>query len=493
MAQAIGRGLRPPRREEEPQPARLKFLVAEARHRGVQAARARGARRPCPTTRAGRTYLDRDPDATTRSRRAPGRAAQRRGRSPRASTSGRATNVYRAAAARLRGRRPSPCRSATARPTRSARSADIAAPLRRRRPCAPPSSRTSCCAGCREADLPALYTELQGDRPAPSPAPGTIVDVTACPGTDTCKLGIASSRGLAGELRTRLAAQAVDAGRGRPRPAHQDQRLLQLLRPAPRRRHRLLRQQPQRRRLHRAALPGRARRPVARERAARTAWRSARCRPSASPRSSTRITDRFVAERAGRASPSRTSASASARRSSRRWSTTCTTVPPHDERPRRSTATGATRASTRSATWASASAPARSSRSTDFELAAAESIAFEAQVALDDGDLARADERAYAAMLGGRPRAGAHREPERARTTPTRSCASSRSASTTRSGSSTASPRAASRARSSTATRSRPRRTRPRPRASWSRRRSSSSTPSTPFEIREAGAQSALV
>jgi sulfite reductase (ferredoxin) len=29
--------------------------------------------------------------------------------------------------------------------------------------------------------------------------------VTACPGTDTCKLGIASSRGLAGELRTRSA------------------------------------------------------------------------------------------------------------------------------------------------------------------------------------------------------------------------------------------------------------------------------------------------
>jgi sulfite reductase (ferredoxin) len=43
------------------------------------------------------------------------------------------------------------------------------------------------------------------------PGAGTIVDVTACPGTDTCKLGIASSRGLAGELRRRLAA--ADAGR----------------------------------------------------------------------------------------------------------------------------------------------------------------------------------------------------------------------------------------------------------------------------------------
>jgi sulfite reductase (ferredoxin) len=41
------------------------------------------------------------------------------------------------------------------------------------------------------------------------PGAGTIVDVTACPGTDTCKLGIASSRGLAGELSQQLAAQSA--------------------------------------------------------------------------------------------------------------------------------------------------------------------------------------------------------------------------------------------------------------------------------------------
>jgi sulfite reductase (ferredoxin) len=39
------------------------------------------------------------------------------------------------------------------------------------------------------------------------PGASSIVDVTACPGTDTCKLGIASSRGLAGELRRQLAEQ----------------------------------------------------------------------------------------------------------------------------------------------------------------------------------------------------------------------------------------------------------------------------------------------
>lgn len=60
-----------------------------------------------------------------------------------------------------------------------------------------------------ERDLPELHRALVelglGDSGA-----STIVDVTACPGTDTCKLGIASSRGLASELSQRLAAKALD-------------------------------------------------------------------------------------------------------------------------------------------------------------------------------------------------------------------------------------------------------------------------------------------
>lgn len=59
-----------------------------------------------------------------------------------------------------------------------------------------------------EAQLPALYEALK-QVGLGLPGAGTIVDVTACPGTDTCKLGIASSRGLAGELRKRLAEKAV--------------------------------------------------------------------------------------------------------------------------------------------------------------------------------------------------------------------------------------------------------------------------------------------
>jgi sulfite reductase (ferredoxin) len=54
-----------------------------------------------------------------------------------------------------------------------------------------------------EADLPALHAELKRLDLALGGA-GKIEDVVSCPGTDTCKLGIAASRGLAAELHERL-------------------------------------------------------------------------------------------------------------------------------------------------------------------------------------------------------------------------------------------------------------------------------------------------
>ena len=57
------------------------------------------------------------------------------------------------------------------------------------------------------ADLPALYDDLAAAGLGEAGA-GSIVDIVACPGTDTCKLGISSSRGLAAELRNRLAEQS---------------------------------------------------------------------------------------------------------------------------------------------------------------------------------------------------------------------------------------------------------------------------------------------
>jgi sulfite reductase (ferredoxin) len=50
-----------------------------------------------------------------------------------------------------------------------------------------------------EADLPALYEALAAVDLA-APGAETIADLTSCPGTDTCKLGIAASRGLVAEL-----------------------------------------------------------------------------------------------------------------------------------------------------------------------------------------------------------------------------------------------------------------------------------------------------
>jgi sulfite reductase (ferredoxin) len=59
-----------------------------------------------------------------------------------------------------------------------------------------------------EADLVGFYQALDAVGLGEAGA-GQITDVTACPGTDTCKLGISSSRGLASELRKQL--KLVDA------------------------------------------------------------------------------------------------------------------------------------------------------------------------------------------------------------------------------------------------------------------------------------------
>jgi sulfite reductase (ferredoxin) len=60
-----------------------------------------------------------------------------------------------------------------------------------------------------QSDLPALYEALEAAELA-APGAGTIVDIVSCPGTDTCKLGISSSRGLAAELRKQLAEKSFE-------------------------------------------------------------------------------------------------------------------------------------------------------------------------------------------------------------------------------------------------------------------------------------------
>jgi sulfite reductase (ferredoxin) len=66
------------------------------------------------------------------------------------------------------------------------------------------------------ADLPALHADLLAIGLGAAGA-GTITDIAACPGTDTCKLGISSSRSLAAELRRQLGDQGEalpEAARG---------------------------------------------------------------------------------------------------------------------------------------------------------------------------------------------------------------------------------------------------------------------------------------
>ena len=57
-------------------------------------------------------------------------------------------------------------------------------------------------------DLPALWRDLDALRLA-APLADSVADITACPGTDSCKLGIASSRGLAGVLHRQFTEDAV--------------------------------------------------------------------------------------------------------------------------------------------------------------------------------------------------------------------------------------------------------------------------------------------
>ena len=107
--------------------------------------------------------------------------------------------------------------------------------------CAPRSSRTSSCAGCREADLPALYARAR--RRSASAQPGRRHDRRhhRLPGhrhLQARHLVVARPRGGAAGAGSR--APRPQARRARCASLHiKMQRLLQLLRPAPRRRHRL--------------------------------------------------------------------------------------------------------------------------------------------------------------------------------------------------------------------------------------------------------------
>ena len=60
-----------------------------------------------------------------------------------------------------------------------------------------------------DSDLYDLYKELDAIKLGQAGA-SNIVDIVACPGTDTCKLGISSSRGLAAILKKNLDEKSLE-------------------------------------------------------------------------------------------------------------------------------------------------------------------------------------------------------------------------------------------------------------------------------------------
>ena len=248
-----------------------------------------------------------------------------------------------------------------------------------------------------EGDLPALYSELVAIDLA-APGAGTIVDVTSCPGTDTCKLGIASSRGLAGELRTRLAARQLgldEAVRGLRIKVSgcfnscgqhhvadigffgNSRKINGVTVPH-----------------FQVVLGGRWRENAGSYGLAIGAVPSKRI-----PEVVDAITARFVAER----EPGESFQDFIARLGKKELGALVVqlkTVPSPDEDPGFYTDWGDARVFTMGDMGIGECAGEVISK-TDLELSFAESIVFDAQVALEEGDRARADERAYAAMVAG--------------------------------------------------------------------------------------------
>lgn len=248
-----------------------------------------------------------------------------------------------------------------------------------------------------EQDLPALYADLAAIDLA-APGAGTIVDVTSCPGTDTCKLGIASSRGLAGELRTRLAARQFEMDEavrglrikvsgcfnscGQHHVADigffgNSRKINGVTVPH-----------------FQVVLGGRWRENAGSYGLAIGAVPSKRI-----PEVVDTITARFVAER----DPDESFQDYIARLGKRELGALIAelkTVPSPDEDPSFYTDWGDARTFTMGDLGIGECAGEVISK-TGLELSFAESIVFDAGLALEEGDLARADERAYAAMIAG--------------------------------------------------------------------------------------------
>ena len=170
MAQAIARVFARLGEKQNRNRARIKFLVAKL---GIDEFRrlVDEERAMLPHDDRWTAYLPHVDDFTETPRpRGRCRSRATAPATPRASTSGSAPTST-ASASRATPSRRSRCRSATSAPSRRAGSptSPAATPAT---PCARPSSRTSCCAGSPRRDLPALYADLAAHRPRRARARG---------------------------------------------------------------------------------------------------------------------------------------------------------------------------------------------------------------------------------------------------------------------------------------------------------------------------------
>ena len=182
--------------------------AARARRRGIQAPGIASCCRSQPSLRS---------------------PASTRGGAPTSARSGRTATARSSCSSRWATSRASRC-------VPSPRSSGRTATGR----CAPPTTRTSSCRPIPEPALPAVHAALV-DIGLGNADAGTIIDVVSCPGMDYCSLAITRSMGVAERVRAHLLddPSSGDGLCGATRPLHgQGERLPQLLRPAPRRRHR---------------------------------------------------------------------------------------------------------------------------------------------------------------------------------------------------------------------------------------------------------------
>ena len=307
--------LRAPRREAEPRPRAHQVPGREARHRRVPAPRARGARDAAARRRAGRRTCRRR-TTSTRRRCEPRRRARTARRAPRASTQWLRTNVCRQRQDGYAVGHRHPAARRPHRASRRAQLADIARTLRRRHDAHDGRAEHRAALGQRGATCRRSTPTLDGDRPRRRPAPAR--SSTSPPAPAPTPASSASPRRAAwpASCARASARRAVRAGRGRARPAHQGQRLLQLLRPAPRRRHRLLRRAAARSTAARCRTSRWSSAGSGRENAGSLRPGHRRGAVEEHPRGGRRASPtRFVARARRTARPSRTSSRASARRS----------------------------------------------------------------------------------------------------------------------------------------------------------------------------------